>query len=105
MIYIMLCKKIMNTEQTNTEQTITVQTKKPTGLIIVSWCLLILTCLISMIPGVGFIAWLIGAPVLLVSLVCGIVAISKGASLQGVLILLFTLIIAPVIIIFFSVIR
>jgi hypothetical protein len=81
----------------NTEQTITVQTKKPTGLIIVSWCLLILTCLISMIPGVGFIAWLIGAPVLLVSLVCGIVAISKGASLQGVLILLFTLIIAPII--------
>jgi hypothetical protein len=50
-----------------------------------------------MIPGVGFIAWLIGAPVLLVSLICGIVAISKGASLQGVLILLFTLIIAPII--------
>jgi hypothetical protein len=54
------------------------------------------TCLVALIPGVGFITWLIAAPSLLVTFVLGIVALNKGATVQGIFILLTSAIVAPV---------
>ena len=47
-------------------------------------------------PGLGFGVWLVAAPLLLVTLVLGIIAISRGGTLHGVLILLASLIAVPV---------
>jgi hypothetical protein len=68
----------------------------PTGLVIASWLMIGVTCLVSLIPGVGFLTWLIAAPILLVTFVLGIVALNKGATTQGILILLASVIAAPV---------
>lgn len=68
----------------------------PKGLIIASWLMIGLTCLVSLIPGIGFATWLIAAPVLLVTFILGIIALTKGGTLQGILILLTSLIVAPI---------
>ena len=68
----------------------------PKGLVIASWLMIGVTCLVSLIPGVGFLTWLIAAPILLVTFVLGIVALNKGATTQGILILLASVIAAPV---------
>ena len=54
------------------------------------------TCLIAMIPGIGFVTWLIAFPVLLATFILGIIALTKGGTLQGILILLTSLIVAPI---------
>ena len=53
------------------------------------------TCLISLIPGVGFLTWIVAAPILLVTFIMGIITLNKGKTLQGVSILLASLIAAP----------
>jgi hypothetical protein len=68
----------------------------PTGLVIASWLMIGVTCLVSLLPGVGFLTWIIAAPILLVTFVLGIVALNKGATTQGILILLASVIAAPV---------
>ena len=65
------------------------------GVTLAAWVLIALTCLVALIPGVGFITWLVGAPILLVTFILGIVALSKGGTLQGILILLASVIAAP----------
>jgi|GEM_PF-6858864 len=67
----------------------------PSGAIKASWFLIIGTCAVSLIPALDFAAWLIAAPILFVTLVLGIIAMSKGATGQGIMILLATLIFAP----------
>ena len=66
------------------------------GVSLTGWTLLSLCCIASLIPGLGFGVWLIVAPVLIVTFVLGIISISRGGTLQGVLILLATLIVVPV---------
>lgn len=80
----------------NTEQTINIKQSKPTGLVVTSWVLIVLICLFSLIPGIGFFSWLVAIPILLVTFICGIIAISKGAAVNGILILLVSLIGAPI---------
>lgn len=58
--------------------------------------MLAIICLIAIIPALGFISWLIAIPVLLITLILGIIVLSKGATMQGIMILLVTLILAPV---------
>ena len=68
----------------------------PKGLILGAWLMIGVTCLVSLIPGIGFATWLIAAPVLLITFILGIVALTKGATTQGILILLASAIAAPV---------
>lgn len=77
-------------ETTNTETK-----NNPKGMIIASWVMIGVTCLAAMVPGIGFATWLIAAPVLLVTFILGIIALTKGATLQGILILLASLIAVP----------
>ena len=74
----------------------TTKPTSPKGLIIASWIMIGGTCLIAMIPGIGFATWLIAFPVLLVTFILGIIALTKGGTLQGILILLTSLIVAPI---------
>jgi hypothetical protein len=68
----------------------------PKKLIIASWLMIGVTCLIALIPGVGFLTWIVGAPILLVTFILGILTLNKGKTLQGVSILLVSLIAAPI---------
>jgi hypothetical protein len=77
-------------------QVVTSQPLSHKGVSFAGWTLLSLCCIASLIPGLGFGVWLIAAPVLIVTLVLGIISISRGGTLQGVLILLATLIVVPV---------
>ena len=60
-----------------------------------SWILLFVSCFVATIPGLGFAVWLFIVPVLLVTFILGIIAISRGGVLQGILILGATLIGVP----------
>jgi len=72
------------------------QKKDYKGAVIASWVMIILTCLVALIPGVGFLTWVIGAPILLITFILGIIVLSKGGTMQGVVILLMSLIVAPI---------
>ncbi len=72
------------------------QPKKLKGPIIAGWVMIGVTCLIALIPGLGFATWLIGAPILFITVILGIVALNKGETTQGVLIMLASIIVAPV---------
>ena len=65
-----------------TEQTVT-KKQKPTTLVVTSYVLIILTCLFSLIPAIGFITWVHGIPILLITFILGIIAITKGSPLNG----------------------
>jgi hypothetical protein len=66
------------------------------GLVITSWALIGFVCLISLVPVLGFASWLIAGPVLFISLIMGIIVLARGGTLPGLLILLASLIGAPV---------
>lgn len=65
-------------------------------LIIASWALIGLICLVSLIPFLGFGSWLIVGPVLFVTLVMGIIVLARGGTLHGLGIMFTSLIVAPV---------
>jgi hypothetical protein len=65
-------------------------------LIIASWVLIGAVCLLSLLPFLGFASWLIVSPILFITLILGIIVVAHGETLQGVAILLVTLIVAPV---------
>jgi hypothetical protein len=52
-----------------------------------SWALLALCCIASLLPGLGFGVWLVAGPILLITFVLGVIAIS---------LLLASLIVVPV---------
>lgn len=60
------------------------------------WILLILTCGLSLIPVFGFGAWIIAGPMLIASFVISIVVLSRGGTAQGIVLLLLSVIVAPV---------
>lgn len=66
------------------------------GLTRAAWIIIGVICLIALIPAVGLLTWFIAIPVLVATFVLGIIAITKGGTLQGVLILLVSLVVAPV---------
>lgn len=65
------------------------------GVALAAWIIIGVTCFIALIPAIGLLTWFIAIPVLLATFVLGIIAITKGGTLQGVLILLVSLIVAP----------
>jgi hypothetical protein len=68
----------------------------PKKLILASWLMIGVTCLVALIPGIGFLTWIIAFPVLLVTFILGILTLTRGRTMQGVMILLTSLIAAPV---------
>ena len=65
------------------------------GVALAAWIMMGTTCLVALIPGIGFLTWLVGGPVMLICLILGIIVISKGGTFQGIVILLLSFIILP----------
>jgi hypothetical protein len=63
-----------------------------------AWILLFLTCGISIVPFLGFGAWLIAAPVLLTTFILSIIVLSRGGTAEGLVLLLATIVGAPLVI-------
>ena len=66
------------------------------SLIITAWVLMGIVCLVSVIPFLGFGSWLIAGPILFITLVMGIIVLSRGETMPGLFILLASLIAAPI---------
>jgi hypothetical protein len=64
------------------------------------WIILFITCGISIIPVFGFSSWLIGGPLLLAAFIVSVVVLSQGGTLQGILLLLCSGVVAPIFIFF-----
>lgn len=78
-----------------TVQVISAERPNHRSVSLASWILLFVSCLGATIPGIGFAVWLFIVPVLLVTFILGIIAISRGGVLQGILILGATMIVVP----------
>lgn len=68
--------------------------------IVASWILLFVTCLIAIIPFLGFFAWILGSVTILIALILGVVVIAKGGTWNGVFILLASLLVVPLFVFF-----
>ena len=71
------------------------EAKESSSAATAAWILLVFACAGSLIPGLGFGMWLIIAPILLITLVLGVLAISKGRTTSGVMIILMSLVVVP----------
>ena len=58
------------------------------SLIVTSWFLIALVCVLSLVPVFGFGTWLIAGPILFITLVMGIIVLSRGGTVPGLFILL-----------------
>jgi hypothetical protein len=66
-----------------------------TGMAVTSWILIGLTALLSIIPVLGFGAWLLAFIVIPVVLILAIVVLSRGGTGQGIFLLITALILLP----------
>ena len=60
-----------------------------------AWFLLIGTCIFSLIPVVGFLAWIVGGATILIAIVLAVIVLTRGGTTQGVMILLASLLGVP----------
>lgn len=60
------------------------------------WALIVGVCVLALIPFIGMLAWFIGPPLMIAALVLAIIAMTKGRTGGGIVLLLFSLTIAPV---------
>lgn len=70
--------------------------KQNRSLIVTSWGLIGLGCLIGLLPFFGFGSWFIVGAILFIPLVLGIIILARGERLPGLAILLSSLVAAPV---------
>lgn len=61
-----------------------------------AWVVIIIACVLSAIPLLGFVAWFVSAPLLLAALILSIIVLARGGTLSGIVLLLVTLIAAPI---------
>jgi len=66
------------------------------GMAVTSWILLGLTALLSIVPVLGFGAWLLACIVVPVAFILAIVILTRGGKTQGILILVTSLVVLPV---------
>ncbi len=59
------------------------------------WILICITCGVSLIPFLGFGAWLLAIPLLLVAFILAIVVLSRGGTAEGLLLLFASFLGAP----------
>lgn len=66
------------------------------GMAVTSWILLGLTALLSIVPVLGFGAWLLACIVVPVAFILAIVILTRGGKTQGILIMVTSLVVLPV---------
>jgi hypothetical protein len=60
------------------------------------WVLILMTCMLSLIPLLGFSAWFFAIPVFIATFVMAIIILTRGGTLQGILLLVTSITIGPV---------
>jgi hypothetical protein len=66
------------------------------GMAVASWILLGLTALLSIVPVLGFAAWILAFIVIPVAFILAIVILTRGGKTQGILILVTSVVVLPV---------
>jgi len=66
------------------------------GMAVTSWILLGLTALLSIVPVLGFGAWLLALIVVPIAVILGIIILTRGGKTQGALILVTSVLVLPV---------
>lgn len=69
--------------------------KPYTGLAVTGWVLIILTCLLSVIPVLGFGSWLLAVIVVPLAVVFAIIMMSRGATGHGIFLIIAAVILMP----------
>jgi hypothetical protein len=59
------------------------------------WALILMTCMLSLVPLLGFSAWFFAIPVFIATFVMAIIILSRGGTLQGVFILVTSITVGP----------
>ena len=65
------------------------------NLVLISWILLGVTTLLSLIPIVGCFSWVMLIPVLITCVVLGVMTLQRGGTTEGVLILIASVVVLP----------
>lgn len=65
------------------------------GMAVTSWILIILTCLLAVVPVIGFATWVIALIVVPLTLIFAIVILTRGGKAQGILLILASIIFMP----------
>jgi len=65
------------------------------ALAIASWLLIALTCCLALVPFLGFASWLIFIPAFFATFIMAIVILTRGGTLQGILLLLTSMFFGP----------
>ena len=68
------------------------------GLVIASWLLIIIACGLALVPFLGFASWIIAVPVFLATFIMAIIAMTRGGTFAGILILITSIFVGPVIV-------
>jgi hypothetical protein len=66
------------------------------NLVLISWILLGGTALLSVIPVLGCLSWVMFVPVFLTTVILGFITLSRGGTRDGVLILIASIVVLPV---------
>ena len=69
--------------------------KRYTGFAVTSWILIILTCLFSIIPVIGFATWLFALVVVPLTLIFAIIILNRGGKGQGIFLIIASVILMP----------
>lgn len=69
--------------------------KRYTGFAVTSWILIILTCLFSIIPVIGFATWLFAIVVVPLTLIFAIIILNRGGKVQGIFLIIASVILMP----------
>ncbi len=72
-----------------------VPAKSYKGMAITSWILIALTCLLAVVPVIGFATWVIALVVVPLTLIFAIVILTRGGKAQGILLILASIIFMP----------
>ena len=65
------------------------------NLVLISWVLLGLTALLSVIPIVGCITWVMLIPVFITTVILGVLTLQRGGTTSGILILITSVVVLP----------
>ena len=67
------------------------------NLVLISWVLIGVTALLSIIPILGCFSWVMLIPVVITCVILGVMTLQRGGTTQGVLILIASLVVLPLI--------
>ena len=62
---------------------------------ITSWILIVLTCLLAVVPVIGFATWLIALIVVPLTLIFAIVILTRGGKAQGIFLMIAAIVLMP----------